>query len=86
MKKIVKNTSTDYLKANIIFQMFECGKRGVTRRWIEDLYEDEKGEIPGEKAILRIMTQIDEHLRPQSARVIKKREYGITRYCLEDVA
>ena len=86
MKNSMKNTSTDYLKANIVFQMFECGKRGITRRWIEDLYEDEKGDIPGDKVILRIMTQIDEHLQPQSVRIVKKRLYGITRYFLEDVA
>ncbi len=84
---MANNTSSDYIKVNLLFELFENGRRGISRERLEEIYEDEKGERPTEKAIYRLVTQLDAHLQRQSVRVaVQKTTYGRTRYYLEDAA
>ncbi|MEI6287773.1 MAG: hypothetical protein WCP79_14815 [Bacillota bacterium] len=77
------NTSNTSICLNFFAQLNRAGKFGVSRNWLEELYEDHKGKRPATKTIYRIIDEIELSMSRQAVRIVKRGTGSGTKYFLE---
>jgi len=77
------NTSNTSICLNFFAQLIRAGKFGVSRNWLEELYEDTKGKRPETKTIYRIVEEIELSMSRQAVRIVKRGTGSATKYFLE---
>jgi len=77
------NTSNTSICLNFYAQLVRAGKFGVSRSWLEELYEDHKGKRPESKTIYRIIEEIELSMSRLAVRIVKRKINGTTKYFLE---
>ena len=77
------NTSNTSICLNFFAQLNRAGKFGVSRNWLEELYEDYKGKRPETKTIYRIIEEIELSMSRQAVRIVKRGTGPATKYFLE---
>ena len=80
------NSSNDAILTAILFLMRKNGKNGVSRKTINELYFNAKGEYPTDRAVTRLVKHLDLLLCRQAVMLYQAGTRCSAQYFLEKVS